>query len=53
MQFDNVIVYCVDISQVMTALLKKPDYPRPQNGGIPPEALPNIAGHGPTQSKPA
>lgn len=44
MQFDNVIVYCVDISRFITAALKKPDYPRPANGGIPPEALPNIAG---------
>lgn len=44
MQFDNVIIYAVDISRALTALLKKPDYPRPQNGGIPPEALPNIAG---------
>jgi VWFA-related protein len=46
MQFDNVIVYSVDISKVLTALLKKPDYPRPQNGGIPPEALPNARGSG-------
>jgi VWFA-related protein len=44
MQFDNVIIYCVDISKVLTAFLKKPDYPRPANGGVPPEALPNIAG---------
>jgi VWFA-related protein len=44
MQFDNVIVYSVDISKVMSALLKKPDYPRPANGGLPPEALPNTAG---------
>ncbi|MBV9158518.1 MAG: VWA domain-containing protein [Acidobacteriaceae bacterium] len=46
MQFDNVIVYCVDISRAITALLKKPDYPRPQNGGVPPEALPNLRGNG-------
>ncbi len=44
MQFDNVIIYCVDISKAMTAVLKKPDYPRPANGGLPPEALPNTAG---------
>lgn len=37
MQFDNVIVYCVDISKLKTALLNKPGYPRPMNGGIPPE----------------
>jgi VWFA-related protein len=46
MQFDNVIVYSVNISQFLTALLKKPDYPRRQNGGVPPEALPNLRGNG-------
>ena len=46
MQFDNVIVYSVDISKVKTAALKQPDYPRPQNGGVPPEALPNARGSG-------
>ncbi len=44
MEFDNVIVYCVDISKFLTSFMKQPDFPRPQNGGIPPEALPNIAG---------
>ncbi len=44
MQFDNVVIYCVDISRLLTAFMKKPDYPPPQNGGLPPEALPNIAG---------
>lgn len=47
MQFDNVIVYCVDISKVMTALMKKMDYPAPTNGRIPPEAQPNLIGSGP------
>jgi VWFA-related protein len=42
MQFDNVIVYCVDISRAYTAVMKNPDYPRPANGGIPPEALPPV-----------
>lgn len=46
MQFDNVIVYSVDISRAITALLKKPGYPAPQNGGVPPEALPNTRGSG-------
>jgi VWFA-related protein len=46
MQFDNIIVYSIDISKVLTALLKQPEYPRPQNGGIPPEALPNARGSG-------
>jgi VWFA-related protein len=43
-QFDNVIVYCVDINRAYTALMKKMDYPRPAEGGIPPEAQGNIAG---------
>lgn len=46
MQFDNVIVYSVDISRFLTALLKKTPYPGPQNGRIPPEAMPNIRGGG-------
>jgi VWFA-related protein len=46
MQFDNVIVYCVDMSKAFTAFFKKPDYPRPPNGGVPPEALPNLRGNG-------
>ncbi len=44
MQFDNVIIYCVDISRAYTGFMKQPDYPRPANGGIPPEAQGNIAG---------
>jgi VWFA-related protein len=39
MQFDNVIVYCVDISKFLTSVLKKPGYPRPQNGGVPAGAI--------------
>ena len=46
MQFDNAVVYCVDISKALTAVLKKMPYPAPQNGRIPPEALPNITGSG-------
>jgi VWFA-related protein len=46
MQFHNIIVYCIDISKVLTAVMKKPDYPRPMNGGIPPEAQPNLRGNG-------
>jgi VWFA-related protein len=44
MQFDNVVIYCVDISRAYTGLMKPMPYPRPENGGIPPEALPNMAG---------
>jgi VWFA-related protein len=49
-QFDNVIVYCVDISRFKTALLKDPDYPRPFNGGIPPEAMGSITGQSQNQT---
>lgn len=43
MQFDNVIVYCVDISKSLTAFMKKPDYPRPP--AIPAEGqAPTIGG---------
>jgi VWFA-related protein len=43
MQFDNVVVYCVDISQ-LTLLMKGDDrYPRPVMGGIPSAAI-----HSPT-----
>jgi VWFA-related protein len=44
MQFDNVIVYCVDINRAYSALMKKMDYPRPAQGGIPPEGQTTIAG---------
>jgi VWFA-related protein len=44
MQFDNVIVFCIDISKALTALLKEPGYPRPANGGIPPEGMPPVIG---------
>jgi len=30
----------VDISRALSAFLKKPDYPRPANGGIPAESMP-------------
>jgi VWFA-related protein len=46
MQFHNIIVYCIDISRTLTAVMKKPDYPRPPAGGIPPEAQPNLRGNG-------
>ena len=44
MQFDNIIVYSVDISKMRTAFFKQPDYPRPTAGGIPPDARSAIAG---------
>jgi VWFA-related protein len=46
LQFDNVTIYCVDISKALSALMKKPDYPRPANGGIPAESMPAPIGGG-------
>jgi VWFA-related protein len=44
MQFDNVVVYAIDISQLASLLSKTPDgYRRPVMGGVPPEAI-----HSPT-----
>jgi VWFA-related protein len=52
LQFDNVTIYFVDISKALSAFLKKPDYPRPANGGIPAEAMPApIAGGGGPQTQ--
>jgi VWFA-related protein len=50
MQFDNIIVYCVDMSRLKTAFYKQPDYPRPANGGVPPEAMGNSTGQVQTQT---
>jgi VWFA-related protein len=47
LQFDNIIVYGIDISKFLTALMSKQGYPRPANGGIPAGAMPNIPNHGP------
>jgi VWFA-related protein len=47
LQFDNVIVYAIDISKFLTAMMSKPGYPRPANGGIPAGAMPSIPNHGP------
>ncbi len=44
LQFDNVIIYAVDMSRWKSAFFKKPDYPRPANGGVPPDALPDVRG---------
>jgi VWFA-related protein len=45
MQFDNIVVYAVDISKMASALMKTPDTSsRPLAGGIPPEAIHSING---------
>lgn len=47
LQFDNVIVYAINISKFLTAMLEKQGYPRPAYGGIPPAAMPTVPNHGP------
>ena len=44
MQFDSITVYSVNISRILTALMKTEDYPRPAMGGIPPEGMPPVGG---------
>ena len=46
LQFDEVVVYAIDISKLMSGLTRSPDrYPRPAYGNIPPEAI-----HSPTNN---
>jgi VWFA-related protein len=48
LQFENITVYCVDISKTLSALTQDPGFPRPDHGGIPAEAMPsNPGGAGP------
>ena len=46
MQFDNVSVYCVNISKFLLYFNKQMDYPRPEYGGQPAAAIPNLRGNG-------
>ncbi len=47
LQFDNITIYCVDISKTLSAITKDEGYPRPAHGGIPAEGMPApIAGGG-------
>lgn len=46
MQFDNISVYCVNISKFLLYLNKQMDYPRPPYGGQPAAAVPNLRGNG-------
>jgi VWFA-related protein len=43
-QFHNIVVYSVNISKLVTALMKKDPYPRSPNGNIPPEGMPPLPG---------
>ena len=45
-QFESIVVYCIDISKFLSAITKDPGYPRPAHGGIPPEAMPSTIGGG-------
>jgi VWFA-related protein len=45
MQFHSITVYAINISKFIAAVMKQePDYPRPANGGIPPEGMPPLGG---------
>ena len=46
MQFDNISVYCVNISKFLLYFNKQMDYPRPEYGGQPAAAVPNLRGNG-------
>lgn len=46
MQFDNISVYCVNISKFVLYFNKQMDYPRPEYGGQPAAAIPNLRGNG-------
>lgn len=46
MQFDNVSVYCVNISKFLLFFNKQMGYPRPEYGGQPAAAIPNLRGNG-------
>ena len=43
-QFTGVIVYPINMSKFLSALLKKEGYPRSPNGNIPPEGMPPLGG---------
>lgn len=47
LQFDNVIVYSVNIAKWLTAVLEKQGYPRPAYGRVPAGAMPTVPLHGP------
>lgn len=46
MQFDNISVYCVNVSKFLLYFNKQMDYPRPEYGGQPAAAIPNLRGNG-------
>lgn len=43
-QFSGVIVYPINMSKMLSALLKQDPYPRSPNGNIPPEGMPPLPG---------
>lgn len=38
-EFDNVLIYALDMSKFLSSMLRKADVPRPAHGGVPPEAV--------------
>ncbi len=43
-QFHNIVVYSINISKMVTTIMKKEPYPRPANAGIPVEGMPPLPG---------
>ena len=43
-QFHNIVVYSINVSKLVTAIMKKDPYPRSPNGNIPPEGMPPLPG---------
>ncbi len=50
MQFHNIVVYCIDISQLSVFMKGDDRYPRPVMGGAPPEAIARGPGGRPSTS---
>jgi VWFA-related protein len=44
LEFNSVQIYAVDVQKYFAALMRKPEDPRPLNGGIPAAATPNLRG---------
>ena len=44
LEFNSVQIYAVDVEKYFAALMRKPEDPRPLNGGIPAAATPNLRG---------
>lgn len=48
LEFNGIEIYAVDVGKYFSALMRKPDDPRPVAGGLPPTAMPNAQGNNTT-----